>query len=70
MWDSLLCLYAECLYTRRMADRKVVRNIRIDAAEWEAAKTAAERNGETVSDVVRRAIVDYTAANAAPKEQQ
>lgn len=36
------------------------RLIRVDEALWRAAQARAKENGETVSDVVRRALRDYT----------
>ncbi|MEJ6554020.1 hypothetical protein PQI51_03155 [Microbacterium esteraromaticum] len=41
----------------------VVRNIRVPAHLWDEAKTAAEQNDETISDVVRRALTDYVEKN-------
>ena len=35
------------------------RTIRIPDDEWQAAKAAAERRGETVTDVVRAALRRY-----------
>lgn len=45
-----------------------LRNIRVDDELWEAAKSAAESRGESVSDVVRRALVVYV--KQARKEQK
>lgn len=36
------------------------RVIRIDDTLWRAAQAKARENGETVSDVVRRALREYT----------
>lgn len=36
-----------------------LRNVRVPDEIWDAAKEQAEANGETVSDVVRRALVEY-----------
>ena len=36
-----------------------LRNVRVPDEVWEPAKAAAAENGETVSDVVRRALVEY-----------
>lgn len=36
-----------------------LRNVRVPDEIWDAAKEQAEENGETVSDVVRRALVEY-----------
>ena len=36
------------------------RVVRVDDALWGAAKTRAAENRETVSDVIRRALRDYT----------
>jgi NRPS condensation-like uncharacterized protein len=36
-----------------------VRAIRIPAEEWTPALARATENGETVTDVVRRALVEY-----------
>jgi hypothetical protein len=35
------------------------RVVRVTDDIWEAAKAAAAERGETVSDVVRRALIDY-----------
>lgn len=36
-----------------------IRAVRIEAALWAAAKAEAEERGETVSDVIRRALQRY-----------
>lgn len=36
------------------------RLIRVDEALWRAAQERAKHNGETVSEVIRRALRDYT----------
>lgn len=41
------------------------RTVRVDEDLWQASKQAAAANGETVTDVVVRALADYTAAHAA-----
>lgn len=41
----------------------VVRNIRVPERLWGEAKTAADQNDETISDVVRRALTDYVEKN-------
>jgi len=40
-----------------------IRSIRISDQVWDAAKEATERRGETISDVVRRALEAYVAAH-------
>lgn len=40
------------------------RNVRVDDELWQAALAKAEENGEKVSDVIRRALVDYTGHEA------
>jgi hypothetical protein len=40
------------------------RTIRVPDPEWDAAKEAAEANGETLSDVIRVALRRYVARNA------
>ncbi|MDT4997448.1 MAG: hypothetical protein QOD45_1516 [Pseudonocardiales bacterium] len=35
------------------------RTVRIPDEVWEAAKAAAERRGEFISDVIRRALIRY-----------
>lgn len=35
--------------------------VRITPALWDAASEVAAENGETVSDVIRRALIDYSA---------
>jgi len=36
-----------------------LRNVRVADEVWDAAKERAAENGETVSEVVRRALVEY-----------
>lgn len=36
------------------------RNVRVDDELWQAALAKAEENGEKVSDVIRRALIEYT----------
>lgn len=40
------------------------RTIRVPDPEWDAAKEAADANGETLSDVIRTALRRYVARNA------
>lgn len=40
--------------------KTAIRGFRIPDAEYDAAKAAAEFNGESLTDVVRRALVGYT----------
>ena len=47
------------IYTQCVAETKRQRNIRIEDSIWEPAQEAAEKNDETVSDVVRRGLVQY-----------
>lgn len=42
-----------------MAEQMIQRAFRIKRALWEAAKTAAAKNGERISDVIRRALENY-----------
>lgn len=35
------------------------RVVRVSDEVWDAAKTKAARSGETISDVIRRALVEY-----------
>lgn len=42
-----------------------LRNIRIDDELWDAAKATAEKNGETVTQVIRRALSAYVKGNGA-----
>ena len=37
------------------------RTVRVTDELWDAAQKLAEENGETVSDVIRRALEEYTA---------
>jgi hypothetical protein len=41
-----------------------LRSVKVDDATWTAAQAAAAANGETVSDVIRRALADYAAVAA------
>lgn len=36
-----------------------LRNVRVSDEVWQPARERAAENGETVSDVVRRALVEY-----------
>jgi len=44
------------------------RSIRIDEKLWVAAQLKAEVRGETISDVIRRALHDYTTALVKTRE--
>ncbi len=41
-----------------------LRNVRIPDALWDAAKANAEKRGESVSDVIRRALERYVKRHA------
>jgi len=41
--------------------KTVAHTVRVPEDLWIAARTRARENGENVSDVVRRALTDYTA---------
>ena len=41
-----------------------IRTVRVGDSLWEAAQVTAAARDETVSDVVRRALEEYVAANA------
>lgn len=49
--------------------KTTLRNFRIDDDLYDAAKVAAEFNGETLSDVVRRALVGYVKRTDKKREQ-
>ena len=40
-----------------------IRTVRVPDDLWEAAQEAAKKNGETVSEVIRRALEQYVADN-------
>ena len=42
-----------------------IRSIRVSDEIWDAAKEATELEGETISDVVRRALIEYAGARTA-----
>lgn len=44
--------------------RTTARAVRVADDLWQAAQAKAESNGETVSDVIRRALIDYTGLDA------
>ncbi|GAA1992726.1 hypothetical protein GCM10009718_33040 [Isoptericola halotolerans] len=46
-----------------------LRNVRVSDEVWTAAREQAEKNGETVSDVVRRALVEYVTTSP-PQESE
>lgn len=39
--------------------KRKIRTVRIEDQLWEAAQAKAEENGETVTDVIRRALKRY-----------
>lgn len=41
----------------------VPRQIRVPEKLWESAKAAADRNDETISDVIRRELTQYVKEN-------
>ena len=43
---------------------KPARAVRVEDALWHAAQTAAAARGETVSDVIRRALTGYVRRSA------
>lgn len=51
-----------------MARGTTLRNVRISDEVWTSAREVAEKNGETVSDVVRRALVEYVTSAPASRE--
>jgi hypothetical protein len=44
------------------APARRLRTVKVDDATWVAAQVTADANGESVSDVIRRALTDYAAA--------
>lgn len=40
------------------------RSVRVEDALWVAAKEAAERNGDNLSDILRKALEDYVDRDA------
>lgn len=57
-----LLLYMHCMYHRGMGTT-TNRAIRIDDDLWTAAQAAAKANGENVSVVIRRALIQYVKEN-------
>lgn len=52
------------MYTYGMVKQPMVaRQIRTPEKLWDAAKTAAEQNDETISDVIRHALEQYVKEN-------
>jgi len=51
-----------------MPNPKPLRNVRVDDRLWQAAAAAAERNDETVSAVIRRALASYVKRHPEPVE--
>jgi hypothetical protein len=45
------------------------RNFRCDDDLWSAAKAATARRGETITDVLVRALRDYVAADEQPRAE-
>lgn len=54
----MLAVHTQCAYTWHMV-KTPNRNIRIDDELWERATVAAQANRETVSSVIRRALLEY-----------
>jgi len=57
-------MYLRCMYSQDMRQNQPVaetrnRNVRVDDELWEAAQAKAARRRESVSDVIRRALLDY-----------
>lgn len=46
-----------------MSEKTTARNVRIPDQLWNDAKAVADARYETVSDVIRRALVDYVEKN-------
>lgn len=56
-------MYAR-MYNPDMAkEPSIVRQVRVAPSLWDDAKVAADRNDETVSDVIRRALIQYVKEN-------
>ena len=55
--------------TLRSVPKTTLRNFRMDDDEYNAAKAAAEFNGESLSDVIRRSLVAYTKRTDKKREQ-
>lgn len=51
------CMYAPCMV------KTTNRAIRIDDELWEKASATAKENGENVSVVIRRALIQYVKEN-------
>jgi len=46
-----------------MSNETKARSVRIPDALWDEAKAIAERRFETLTEVIRRALVDYVETN-------
>lgn len=55
-------MYAQRDYTVSMGET-TIRSIRVPDKLWDEAKTTADNRYETLSDVLRRALVDYVEKN-------
>lgn len=49
---------------RKTGQKRPIRAIRIEDRLWQAAQNEAARRGETVSEVVRRALIRYVPKGA------
>ena len=50
-------------YSGDMSNETKARSVRIPDALWDEAKAIAERRFETLTEVIRRALVDYVETN-------
>jgi uncharacterized protein YqiB (DUF1249 family) len=60
---SLPCVYVRVYDQGMVKQPMVARQVRVPKAEWDEAKANADQNDETISDVVRRAIISYNKEN-------
>lgn len=59
---AVLTVHIHCTYIQGMGNTPN-RTIRIDDEIWEPAAVAAKANGENLSVVIRRALIQYTKEN-------
>lgn len=59
----MTCIYV-CVYDLSMGKQPMVaRQVRVPEKLWDEAKDAADKNDETISDVIRRALDNYVRRN-------
>lgn len=62
--DTETCAHVHSVATVSIVPETPIRRVRVSDDIWDAANDAAKANGETLSVVIRRALIQYTKDNA------